>query len=298
MKPFKLSAPLAAGLVLVACQPGYYGYPYHSRYGVPAKPTTIPATSPPSPSLASSATYNLQSGGTVEGAGTSVPRSEGGGKLVLYDGTARFEQGNIKAGVSRTLSGVQPTVAPGFGYPNGAYYYQQTGTTTPSFELERLGPALGLKASDFGAWAQIDINKGNPTNSGFYAGGSSTAKLSSASAETGAAVYFGSYIGRLREGNATQSINGSMLVQADHNNNTVTVIFMSGSLATQNLVLAPGQISGGTYTASYTGSGDHPVQYMVKGQFYQDSGNSETTGTLSGSLGEAGELNGAFGART
>ena len=104
--------------------------------------------------------------------------------------------------------------------------------------------------------------------------------------------------GRLRDGNATQTINGSMLVQADHTNHTVTVIFMSGPLVTPNLLMVPGQLSWDTYTASYAASGDHPVQCTVKGRIYRDSGSAETTGTLSGSLGEAGELNGAFGART
>ena len=293
MKPLKLSAPLAAALLLVACEPVDHENPY-SRYhrpqyygmaGVP-KPVEKPS---PSPSLSSPVTYDLQ-GGTEP---TSL--LEGGGSLVLYDGTAKFEQRAIKAALSRTLSGVEPTAAPGFGYPNGTYYYQQTGTSTPSFELERMGPALGLKESDFGAWAQIDINNGDLTNSGFYAGGLSASKLASTRGQTGPAVYVGSYIGRLHNGDATSAVSGSMLVQADHTNNTVSVIFTSGRLATRNLLILSGQISSDNYTASYGASG---VQCTVKGRTYRDSGSAETTGTLSGSLGGAGEFNGAFGART
>jgi hypothetical protein len=223
--------------------------------------------------------------------------SGGGGTLVLYDDTAKFEQGHVNAAVSRTLSGVQPPAPPGFGYPNGTYFYEQTGTSTPRFQLERMGPALGLTASDFGTWTEIDINKGSMTDNGFYAGGLRSATLSAAGAQPGTSAYVGSYIGRLRQDDSMESVSGSMLLQVDHANNTVNIAFLSGPLA-KNVTLAPGRLSGDTYSASYTAEGDHPDTYAIKGKIYRGAGRSETTGTLSGTLGEAGSFEGAFGGHT
>jgi hypothetical protein len=298
MNTLKLSASLVA-LALTACQPAYHpayrGTPAYGRQAVP-QPTPTVAT-PSLPSSTSPVTYHLQSPATHDGSGTSLSGLSGSGTLVLYQDSAKFEQGNVKAAMSPTLNGVLPPAPPGFGFPNGTYFYEQTGTSTPRFELERMAPALGLKASDFGTWTQIDINKGDMTNNGFYAGGLRTRQPAPASAQAGTAVYLGSYIGRLRHGDAAQSITGSMIVQVDQNNNTVTAVFLEGPLAKTPLSIA-GQLSGDTYTASYTEAGDHPVQCIVKGQIYRDSGRAETTGTVSGALGQAGEFEGSFGGHT
>lgn len=288
MRALDLCASLTV-LALVACEPAYYPRYYESAIVAPV----------PSPASGSTApvTYKLQNNAVSDGSGTSMPELHAGGTLVLYDDTAKFEHDRVSAAVSRTLSGVQPTAPPGFGYPNGVFFYEQTGTGTPRFELERMGPALGLKASDFGAWTRIDINKESMTDSGFYAGGLPTSPLTPASAREGTSAYVGSYVGRLRQGDTMRNISGSMLVQVDHGNNTVTAVFTSGPLA-KSIASAPGELSGDTYTASYSGGDDHAVHYVIKGQLYQTGDRTETTGTLSGAAGETNEFEGAFGGHT
>ena len=247
------------------------------------------SASPP----ASPATGN----GGRSGAGPQVFALQGGGTLTLNgDGTVTFQQNGPAATLSPNLVGsptISPapgapsTTSPAFGWPGATRFWQQTGSNTPTFVLERMGPAVGLSVSDFGAWANIDGSTGVITNGGFFAGGIASGTTVPT---TGSATYNGTYIADLKVHAESTAISGGIRLNANFAQSTISSTFTSGALADHPT--ATGSITGPTFGA---GGGSGLSSYTVTGQFYGANA-AEATGAINGFAGTGG-FSGSFGAK-
>lgn len=271
----KRTVSMVAVLALAACGGGSSGSNSSSSGSSGSPPSQVsPANASPS-SSGSAQVFTLQNGGTL---------------TLNSDNTASFQQGNVGATLSPQLNGSPPAFAPGFGWPGATALYQQSGTSIPSFELQRMAGAAGLSVSDFGAWAQINPADGTIASQGFYAGGQSGPVQMPTS---GTAAYNGQYIGKIGPGR--DNMNGGINLQADFGHMTMQSQFTSGVLATGETASGPIN-SNATYSTSRSRlcSGCQ-VAYTLNGQFYGAAAN-ETTGSFSGSFSPGGSFSGVFGA--
>src|SRR6185437_5815161 len=177
------------------------------------------------------------------------------------DGTVTFQQNGPAATLSPNLVGsptISPapgapsTTSPAFGWPGATRFWQQTGSNTPTFVLERMGPAVGLSVSDFGAWANIDGSTGVITNGGFFAGGIASGTTVPA---TGSATYNGTYIADLKVHAESTAISGGIRLNANFAQSTISSTFTSGALADHPT--ATGSVTGQFYGANAAGHRRH-----------------------------------------
>jgi hypothetical protein len=264
-------AAMSVALALAACGGG--GSSSTSSSAAPNSPAASPASA--------AQVFTLQGGGML---------------TVNGDGTAVFQQNGPAATLSPQLVG-SPSLSPApgamntsgesFGWDGATRSWQQNGAATPSFVLDRMGPAVGLSVSDFGGWAQIDSSTGKLTNVGFFAGGVSAGTTVP---QSGSASYNGTYIANLLVHTTSTPISGGIRLDANFGQSMISSTFTSGALADHPM--ATGFINGPTYGAS---GGTDLLKYNVTGQFY-GAGAAETTGTINGLAG-AGAFNGVFGAK-
>ncbi|HEX7966696.1 MAG TPA: transferrin-binding protein-like solute binding protein [Stellaceae bacterium] len=267
---------MIALLMLAACGGGGGNGGSSSSSPSGGSPGSNPAQTSPSNSGSAQA-FTLQGGGTL---------------TINSDNTGTFQQGGTSANLSPQLNGSPPAFAPGFGWPGAAALFRQSGTSVPSFELQRMAGAVGLSVSDFGAWAQIDPANGAIANQGFYAGGQSGPVQMPAS---GTATYNGSYIGTIGTF-TTSNMDGGISLQADFSHMAMQSQFTSG-------VLATGETASGPINADATYSTSRGrictgcrIAYGLNGQFYGPSA-SETTGSFIGSFSPGSTFRGVFGAK-
>jgi hypothetical protein len=242
----------------------------------------------------------VSTGATAPVPAASFALSDGGTLTMNGDGTATLTDAGVNSDAPTVL---HPAVA---GDPSTSPAFAGgTAMAAPSVVLERMGPATGLSASDFGVWNAVQGGALGPAN--FYAGGQPTAPGLLPPQGAGiSATYNGAYIANLSgstiyEGNpvAAGPFSGSVQISANFDTQTLTTTF--GGLLSNELSM------GSTYnaaTGAYTIGGNSASNFALEtftmsGQFYGTSASHgappETAGTLSGVVGSS-PYTGSYGA--
>jgi len=230
--------------------------------------------------------------------GASFALSDGGTLTLNDDGTATLTDGGTAAVLHPATAG-DPATSPAFA--------GGIAMAAPTVVLERMGPANGLSASDFGVWNTMQGGALGPAN--FYAGGVPTAPgLLPPQAMGITATYSGSYIANLSaatiyEGNpiAAGPFSGRLQINANFDTRALSASF-GGLLSAQISMGSTYDPATGAYViGGNTASNFAFGTFTMNGRFYGAplSGQAppETVGTISGSLGSAaGTYTGSYGA--
>jgi hypothetical protein len=244
----------------------------------------------------------VSTGITGPAPGANFALSDGGTLTMNADGTATLTDAGVNGDAPTVLHPAapgDPATAPAFA--------GGTALAAPSVVLERMGPAAGLSASDFGVWNIVQGGALGPAN--FYAGGQPTASGLLPPQGMGiTATYNGSYIANLAaatiyEGNpiAAGPFSGSVQISANFDNRALSASF-GGLLAAQiSMGSTYDPVTGAYVIGGNTASNFAFGTFTMNGRFYGAplSGQAppETVGTISGTLGSAtGTYTGSFGA--
>jgi hypothetical protein len=285
MKKNTRSSALVVLLSLISCSSG------GGSSGATAAATDPANTG--DPPAAAAQTFALQGGGTI---------------TMNSDGSATLDTGGASTALT-PLASAPPNDAVSFA--GGQFLAQQSGATP--VVLERMGPATGLSASDFGVWNTFNAS-GALTATNFYAGGQATPP--SLLPPAGAAItatYSGSYIADLASaaeygGTVIPAgpFSGSAQLALDFGAGTVSATF-GGLLAGTTTSSSSIDRANGTYTATGgTFSPYAPASYSLSGALYgtpsPGGAPPETAGTIAGTIGAttatstAAPFTGSFGA--
>ncbi len=240
----------------------------------------------------------VSTGITGPAPGANFTLSDGGTLTMNDDGTATLIDGGTAAVLHPATTG-DPATAPAFA--------GGTMMAAPSVVLERMGPATGLSASDFGVWNIVQGGALGPAN--FYAGGQPTASGLLPPQGMGiTATYNGSYIANLAaatiyEGNpiAAGPFSGSVQISANFDTRALSASF-GGLLAAQiSMGSTYDPVTGAYVIGGNTASNFAFGTFTMNGRFYgaplAGQAPPETVGTISGTLGSAtGTYTGSFGA--